>query len=313
MNGGSHWLLRKAEDRKPSLNVPIDIRQELFELSETEIARYKNYLSSVLFAKANEPRFNGATFFAELGESVVYIGNLLKTFVRFTRTAKAAIQRGANPDETWLEWRYAIQPLMLTIEDVLAALEPQKPKEKVQAYKVFEPTVRTQEHVFTYYSGFANLGITSRTTTSFTCGAGLWIESQMDTSPWGGSINDLIQAGWEIVPASFIWDWFIGVGSWLASHRDTNLEVGNRYLTLVKNVKVEIWIDEGRSDCISSSLYVGATKGQPMVCRGYHIRRFINDDVHPPILPALVPGKISLIHKLDALALIVSLLKGLRR
>lgn len=272
--------------------------------------RYRTHMVAELYSKANEAVFNSATFFAELGESVVYITDLLRSILRMTKFTKDIIHRGANPDEAWLEWRYAIQPLMLTIEDVLAALQPRRPKEKVQHGNVAEPIVESYQWTNNFSAG--SLSYHAKATTRIKCGSALWIRSQNDASPWGTSLNDVIAAGWEIVPASFIYDWFFDVGTWLGSLRDTNLDVGERYATLVKETTVDAWIDEGSSSAIATS-YTLPTPERPLRVFAYHINRTVGDDVAPNSLPCIVPGKLSLIHKLDALALLVSLLKGLRR
>jgi len=225
---------------------------------------------------------------------------------------KESVARGKDPAGTWLEWRYAIQPLMLTIQDVCQLLtEKHRPKEKVQVYSVHTERSGITEHVFSYSYGV--LAFKAQTTTTRKCGSALWVESQWDEHPFGDSLYDMIRAGWEVVPASFVFDWFIGVGVSLDSFRNTNLKVGERYATLVTQKQVKMWVDEGSSIIGPGGFIESPTYYNPYVANAYHITRVIGDDVAPPMLPCLVSGPLSWIHKLDALALIVGLIKGLRR
>lgn len=308
VDGGTNWLLCAVEHAThPSWeNGAPDIYDGTLEFHEDDEG-YSDLMKAKLYSKVNDPRFNSATFFAELGESVYYIKDLFIMFFKHSAFLKHALPRAKNPEQVWLEWRYAIQPLMLTIQDVLEAIEPPRPKDKVQVYKDWGESKVYKTHRFTYSHG--TLVVRSKTTTRFRVGGALQVLAQDDPSPWGTGLNDVIAAGWEVVPASFIFDWFINVGLWIGSWRDTNLEVGNRHLTKVKNVSVDIWVDGSASNCVRQMITC-PTQKDPMSIRSHHIIRFIDDDVVPPTLPVIVPGKQTLLHKLDALALVIGLIKG---
>jgi hypothetical protein len=313
-DGGTGWI-EGVSILSPShpcwMSSPPDLGYESYRLTDDQ-RRYRNYVITKLFGKANKPRFNGATFLAELGESIYYIRDILMQVVKMAKFTKGIIRRGANPEEAWLEWRYAVQPLMLAVEDVVEAMQQQRPRSKVQTFKNFGEKVVRNEHLFTYNPG--TLLFRSKYTTRFRAGAALWINSQHDPSPWGGSLNDMIQAGWEIVPASFIIDWFIGVGAWLASLRNTNIDLGNRYATLVCEHEYDVWVDTAGSTANWTFYnWECPTENDPITVRSHTISRIIGDDVSPSFLPGLYPGKQTLLHKLDALALTVALIKGLRR
>lgn len=306
VDGGTNWLLCAIEHKThPAWLNPPDIYDGTLEFHADDIG-YQKLMMAKLHAKANAPRFGSATFFAELGESIYYIKDLFIMFFKHSQFLKHALPRAKNPERVWLEWRYAVQPLILTIQDVLAAIEPPTPKEKVQVYKDWGDTRVYNTHKFVYSHG--TLVVRSRKTTRFRVGGALTILRQNDPSPWGTGALDVASAGWEIVRASFIFDWFINVGLWLASWRDTNIEAGERYLTKVKNVQIDYWVDGSASDCVRQMITC-PTKKDPLTIRSHHIVRFIGDDVAPPTLPVIVPGKQTLLHQLDALALVTALLK----
>lgn len=308
MDGGPNWML--FLDGHGACRPDPQIGSDHFQIQQDE-ERYRTYQVSELFAKANEAVFDGATFLAELGETIVYMHELIRSVLRITKFTKDVIRRGANPDEAWLEWRYAIQPLMLTVEDIREALEGKRmPKEKVQQMKIYEPIKDKYQFVFVYSMGTLVFNLSK--TTKFKSGAALWVESQLDKSPYGTSALDVLRAGWEVVPASFIIDWFIDIGGWLSQYRDTNLVVGERYATLVKETTVDIWLDTASSTACTEFIS-GPTELEPFTVKAYHINRIIGDAVSPAVLPSIVPSKLTLVRKMDALALTMSLIKGLRR
>lgn len=306
MDGGNLWMYGLSNH--PFLDPHMDLSPPAIEQMMNNQS-YRNYVMADLFQKANEPTFNGAVFLAELGETVAYVTNLIRSFYSITKAYRNIASRVKDPASTWLEWRYAIQPLVLTIKDIIEALSDKRPKEKVQAYKAFDTVHDVDHHRFTY--DFGSLLFKTHTTYNYRSGAALWIESQNDASPLGTSLWDTIMAAWEVVPASFIFDWFIDVGGWLGSLRNTDLVMGQRYASYVCNMRVKIWLEEGGSDI--GALYSAPTQAVPFLLDAYIIDRITGNSVAPPILPCLVPGKLSLIHSLDATALTTGLLKSLRR
>jgi hypothetical protein len=268
---------------------------------------YQNYLIAQLYEKANSARFNSAVFIAELGETIKYIKDVLVSFRRISAFYKAQAKRTKNPHSTWLEWRYAITPLVLTVEDALNSLNKVRPKEKVQAYNKDE-SEKLKYH--TYSQTHGTLSVAKLTKSKFTCGSRLSILAQNDTSPWGTSLHDVVAAAWERVTLSFMIDWFFDVGTWLGSFRDTNLVIGDKYVTFVKEQTHRLWVDTRFSNM--PDIYVSPDKDEPFIVSSLHIRRLVGDDVLPPVLPCFVPGKLSLFHQLDGIALLIGALLGLK-
>lgn len=305
VDGGIRWM--PLLDNHPSLSPKLVFSPESFRLSAAD-RKLQNYVVADVFAKANEAKFNLAVFVAELGETVNYIKNVMQSFVGVTKLYKDAIKRGAKPHSTWLEYRYAIMPLVLTVQDALLALETTRRKEKVQAFKAV-PEIDRTKHMFIY--PYADLCFISRRTTKLRCGAALEILMQNDVAPWGTSAYDTLMAAWERVPLSFVIDWWLDVGLWLNSFRDTNLIISDKYATLVKEMTLEVWLDERGSAGITR-LRAAPTEPSPFVVSAHHIVRSTHDNVLPPNLPCFVPGKLSLLRKLDGLSLIIGALLGLK-
>lgn len=275
---------------------------------DQESSNQRNYVVAELYEKANAARFNSAVFVAELGETIKYVTDILKSVISITKAYRALAKRAKNSHGVWLEYRYAVMPLILTVKDALEALNPARPKEKVQNFNKYR-TKSTKRHIFVY--NFGTLAFVSKRTEIRRAGAAINILFQNDVAPWGTSFQDVIAAGWERVPLSFVFDWFFDVGLWLGSFRDTNLVVGDKYVTQVREGRIELWLDE--LGCKVGEIYKAPTKDSPFIVSGYSIRREIGDAVLPPSLPCFTPGKLSLIRKLDGLALLIGALLSLRR
>lgn len=305
MDGGTEWMY--LLDRHPYCQPMLDF-DHVRLTSDHGALEQRKYVVAELYEKANAARFNSAVFVAELGETIKYVKDLLKSVISITKAYKSIAERVVNTHSTWLEYRYAVMPLILTVKDALEALDPKRPKEKVQNYDNYEST-KMLDHVFSY--SYGTIAFASRTTEKHRAGAAIEILFQNDMAPWGTSLGDAIAAGWERVPLSFVFDWFLDVGLWLGSFRDTNLILGNKYATYVQEITTEVWLNKIGSNM--REYYAYPTENQPFVVSGYIIDRVIGDDVLPPSLPCFTPGKLSLLRQLDGLALTLGALMSLRR
>lgn len=305
VDGGKYWMYHLNNH---SLLQPKIIWSPGEFIVDQESSNQRNYVVAELYEKANAARFNSAVFVAELGETIKYVTDILKSVISITKAYRALAKRAKNSHGVWLEYRYAVMPLILTVKDALEALNPARPKEKVQNFNKYK-TKSTKRHIFVY--NFGTLAFVSKRTEIRRAGAAINILFQNDVAPWGTSFQDVVAAGWERVPLSFVFDWFFDVGLWLGSFRDTNLVVGDKYVTQVREGRIELWLDE--LGCKVGEIYKAPTKDSPFVVSGYSIRREIGDAVLPPSLPCFTPGKLSLIRKLDGLALLIGALLSLRR
>lgn len=304
--GGSHWLM--LLNNHGSLVPRIGWGPDLYKVDATT-QQLRNNVVAELYGKANAARFDTAVFIAELAETVQYVTQIFKTVLDLYSLYQGIAGRLINAHSTWLEFRYAVMPMLLTVEDALAAIQPQRPRDKVQNYSEFK-TVDVVNHDFTY--AYGKLGFTSRTTTKHRCGAALKIGFQHDMAPWGLSLYDIGRAAWEKVKLSFVFDWMLDVGAWLDSFRNTNLAVVDKYATAIRETKLEIWLNEGT--CAKDMKLVEyPTYDKPFTVSAYNMIRYIDNAVLPPALPCLQAGPLSLFRKLDALALTIGFLLGIRQ
>lgn len=267
-----------------------------------------NAMKAQLFAKANEPRFASAVFLFELGETLAYLKDLFKGLWAILKETyfrkkpgeffKLSDLKKINPESLWLQYRYAIMPLILTISDVIKAFKGGRARQKVQHYSDNKYVFTHRQAVYPYYGRPMYFDVLS--TYRVKTGGAIWVESQCDPAPFGTGFWDTLMGTWEVVRLSFVFDWLLDVGTWLASLRNTKLQVEKSYGTKVVDFeKVVSWGSDNPH-------YTLVEMGEPKV-KGYKMIREV--DISPPLLPALNQEMVKLYHQLDAIALIVGAVK----
>jgi len=313
VDGGTRYVYYRG--CYPDKPYSYYVNRDLYKITDADRA-YRKYMIQKAFAKANEAKFNATVQLAELGETLEYLHGIGSTLVKiFFKTKKGTvsrfsdvIERVKNPQDTWLEWRYAIMPMILSMQDLLEALALKGTPSTVCTYK---KVVNKQiiDDPYTWAWGTLHYIWDGVTTTKY--GVGLDVQFQNDVAPWGTGAYDTVLAAWEKTKLSFVVDWFFDIGQWLESFRDTNLKLGNKYATIAKETKWKVYVDRGKSN-VKSFVSVPDEK-DPFIVSAFHMDRIVMSDVIPPTTPMLTPGVLSLYRKLDGLSLIIGLLKGLKR
>lgn len=161
---------------------------------------------------------------------------------RLGKTAASAIKATAS---TWLEYRYGWQPLILDGEAIID--RSHKARDRCERKRLVaragcstSKSDSGSSPATTLYAGLATRVSWSATATR-RCGAGVLYEIRNRTkseelaSFLGTRARDLPSTVWELIPASFVVDWFVGVGSWLqAVMPDPNINVLGHWSTVVK-------------------------------------------------------------------------------
>lgn len=321
IDGGEQWIYLLS--KHGAVSPILDFSPDSLRITE-EDEQYRKYIIQKTFAKANEARFGVTVQLAELAESLEYLNGIFGTIgklffkhgtlsdwksnKRFLAGMKDLWERVKHPESTWLEYRYAIMPMILSAQDLLESLKPVSPVTRWEGYKKY-PDKSVTDHWFNYAAG--NLCFTVEKTQTIKTGVGLNVKSQMDPAPWGTGAYDFALAAWEKTTLSFVLDWFFDVGQWLESFRNTDLVLDQRFSTLVKETELKLWLNVGKSN--TGPVYECPTEGNPFRVSALHITRIIGEDVKLPTLPMFTPGSLSVLRKLDALALIIGALQSLRK
>lgn len=201
--------------------------------------------------KAGESRFSTIEFAAEFGKTVDFVRDLAilalnwkRTLSRLLRDQRNSLrvrrQIGAsfNKDvsgvldtlfDGWMVWRYCILTSMMDAEDMAAAAADQlyghigveRIRKRPQAGSVFTRSWANQPNVgvITCF-GATNIQQLVNVRADYSYVIRVWIVLSNDTSGAGGILHrwglNPIEAAWNLVPMSFVADWALGIGDYLA-------------------------------------------------------------------------------------------------
>jgi len=122
---------------------------------------------------------------------------------------------------SWLEYKYGWMPLLMDVKGAAEFFAQQhvvrSPKFQVSALETVTKTYpKTTTHA-AYGSSVVDATRERFVTASYTCRAKIWCElsnPHLSALQQIGLTNPALVA-WELVPFSFVFDWFISVGDWL--------------------------------------------------------------------------------------------------
>lgn len=164
----------------------------------------------------------------ELPETIRMIVDLLKQAMKLTIAAKRGDIKTLSKEvkklrkfdtyaDAWLMWRYGVRPLVGEITALLKILEAKPIVGKRQTFR--GKHVVTPEDVVTYshvnWSGGGagwDFKTTEKLTTTFRAGVMVQIENSINSGLALLGLDNPLEAIWELIPFSFIIDWFFNVG-----------------------------------------------------------------------------------------------------
>lgn len=162
------------------------------------------------------------TFLAEAKESYEMVGGAIrKLYDRFVipsalRAAKEA-RRGIlrRFSEIWLSYRYGWMPLVYDVQDAAEAIASRKRKFDLKKGRGHNSTTWNDSTTWSVNTGTETWYYAETLSVSSTYRGKAYARIVDPTkNTWG---FDPISTAWEVVPYSFVVDWFIGVGNWLKS------------------------------------------------------------------------------------------------
>lgn len=181
------------------------------------------------FGKMNAPGLDLGPVFGELGETLNSLRNPLKNIRNlFTRMAKRPSQNiGRNStfnrlSDAWLEYRYDVMPNVLTAQDIIARFKKQRGfaghlESKTSMDGVTRSRIETENtsSIEGYSLHWKRIKVTAASTATKV----YYVRKDLHLADYGLSIVDVPRVAWELIPYSFVVDWFLGVGDWLDAHR----------------------------------------------------------------------------------------------
>lgn len=169
------------------------------------------------------------------------------------RLALGGLPRTANAlAGTWLEWRYGIRPLIKQVEDIIEhvnsrsrefSVKLQRRKGKTSTItKVETGSATLSAAIFNVYGHFRKETKTwTVARTAFTMPYPVTWQYR-----YGLDYSSIPGIAWELLPLSFVADWFVGVGSWLAALRvlANPAVLHGTSVTQRSDVTIDGWIDQ---------------------------------------------------------------------
>ncbi|YP_010769650.1 maturation protein [ssRNA phage SRR6960803_9] len=189
------------------------------DLNDPRLTDLYNKCVSKLPARMNGGQFNLPLFLAEAHKSITMVGDAARDISKLLRTAKTDRQ----VHNLWLEYRYGWRLLLKDIYDGLVAIHDirnRKVKQRVRVTSDFETSYSTN-HLnaeMSTYPFIFNVNSRRDWKEKLGCTITLYYESNevLGTLQQLGISNPLNLA-WELIPYSFVVDWFVPVGDYLSS------------------------------------------------------------------------------------------------
>jgi hypothetical protein len=119
--------------------------------------------------------------------------------------------------DRYMEYRYAIRPLMHDIKDISNALRHQKNSDRY-TFRGFETAEKSFESddILWDMSGY-DMIVRDKCTRTVNVRAGVMVSLDQTATPSVWGLDQPIEAIWELTPFSFIADWFFNIGQTIAS------------------------------------------------------------------------------------------------
>lgn len=291
----------------------------------TDIANAQLYCLQKAYSRVNGNALNAGVFAAEAKKTLQLIRSPLRGAFRIltkikSRSARSIKERAlpgpAAIAEAWLQYRYGLVPLLGDIASATQHLRPFKTRySDVQAARHSYQTqfdsgrVRFEKFV-EYYLKFC--GYTSQRA-QISVNAGVRYRfADMTYSEFFRATNslnltDVPGTVWELVPFSFIADWFVDIQSWLSAITPKpGVEYLSNWVSTTTSQQSEAVIEYLANNTAANGVQQGWVKCYGECRDVYHNTnktRSVNLTV--PLKPLLTPGNLSLIHSVDSTALIV--------
>jgi len=199
-------------------------------LDENEIAAKRasciNLATTQAFAQINSEELLAYATLAESRKTVDSVVSMTRRAYSILRAAKrfnlSALKKELSPREVanrYMEARYAIRPLIYDVAGVISAFETER-KTIRETYRGYcEDEVRTTDTAENFSDGetYSVSDFARETKWKCTVRSGVLCDADVTTASILGAPK-VFEAAWELVPFSFIADWFANTGDWIAAH-----------------------------------------------------------------------------------------------
>jgi hypothetical protein len=174
----------------------------------------------------DDPTFEGWVFVGELRETIGFLKKPITGVNSLLKKARRHKNRSSrNSDLTvfdfisrnYLGYRYGFRPLMYEVESALEAIHStgiSRAVRKTARGRASDSSNKTVSGAAPVDSRFDYV---TNTATTYSARAGVLYELERDPDTFGVGFDQLPSAAWELIPFSFIVDWYFNVGSYIGA------------------------------------------------------------------------------------------------
>lgn len=326
LQGNLHWYFWSLSWNGNASTLPLT-GSNLYGFSLPGVVSANSIARSKLGAhdKLQAPTTEAGVFMAELSETLAMLKDPLKKLRAKTALwymngytemcAKRIPWRKALAD-TWLEVRYGILPLISDISSFIELANSKLLVDRLYRFRGRSDDCGTLTANPSKWPTYGQIGYNIRETftykNSYMTHLGARLNREGGTKIWerlGLSPFDALRIGYELIPFSFLLDWWIDVGSWLTALRGalTFDLVGGGY-TIKQEIVHEMQLMHVVDGYLGSKPIVRLPEGQIPAQYVYEkLTRVVDPTV--PYLPALNLNLSSWKHLVDSLALMIQMTK----
>lgn len=239
--------------------------------------------------------FQGGVFLGELREALHTIrhpAQQLRTLVTsYVGSARSRARRQRHlkaknsvVQNTWLEYQYAMAPLASDIEEGIRTLSKKGPYfreiKRIQVGADAPGVSKFTNHGYAYPTEGFTVNWTRRhkNTTSFRfiCGlGGQPVGGLASSQAWGLQTSDFLPTVWELIPYSFLVDYFTNVGTVIDSWSAASADI--RWICWTARTDCRVDVVGARSN--NKGVYGASWRSESVKSSGnYHSRRVVQRD-----------------------------------
>lgn len=201
------------------LGLPVAMYNNLLDLARPAQAVEANSTFANAYAKVQSAELELLVVMAESAKTINYLYSKLRTIADYLSGAKRALRKLSWDDflDYWLEVRYAIRPIIYDVQNTLKVLESDQ-LDVVRTFRAFDSQQSDEAFLLTHVEGGFKFVLDGHIYQNFDMTAGCYGRLKFDQAYVHklGLLN-FAQTAWEVVPYSFVIDWFINVSGLLAS------------------------------------------------------------------------------------------------
>lgn len=223
-NGSGQVYTARTPQSPGGLNTVMYPVEHMFEHVSNE-GNLKKLAGTQAHANVDGPTFAGAVFIGELRETIGFLRSPISGWNKFLsglrNPARQARARsiGHFLRDNWLGYRYAVRPLMHDIASACKAIDEvvsnHKPTRHTARGSGSGDQTRQTDTIVNGYQGVGTWSVSTKTTCQTRCKSGVIYEMSRSRDTFGVGLAQLPITAWELVPYSFVVDWFANIGPYI--------------------------------------------------------------------------------------------------